>query len=45
MYARKYIKFEIDSFCYLLTFSQVIDTKTSNYCKKSKSKQSQTIFI
>ncbi len=27
MSARKHIKFEIGSFCYLLTFSQVIDTK------------------
>ena len=34
--ARKHIKFEIDSFCYLLTFSQVIDTMASNHCKKIK---------
>ena len=34
--ARKHIKFEIDSFCYLLTFLQVIDTKASNHCKKIK---------
>ena len=34
--ARKHIKFEIDSFRYLLAFLQVIDTNASNYCKKAK---------
>jgi len=29
--ARKHIKFEIDSFCYLLIFPQMIDTKASNH--------------
>jgi len=34
--ARKHSKFEIDSFCYLLIFSQVIDAKASNHCVKIK---------
>ena len=34
VFARKHIKFEIDSYCHISTFSQVIDTKASNHCKK-----------
>jgi len=33
---QKHNKFEIDSICEISTFSQMIDTKASNYCKKNK---------
>ncbi len=36
MSARIHINFEIDSFSHLLTFSQVIDARASNHCKKIK---------
>jgi len=44
VFARKYNKFEIDSFYCLLIFPQAIDTKASNHCVKLKSIQKSSKF-